>query len=146
MVKYALACDTCETHFEGWFSSSDAFDAQKEAGELTCPQCGASSVSKRIMAPAVSGTKKQEISKENRARVAQMAKAVREHVSSTHEYVGENFADTARAMYYGETESRPVWGQTSLEEAKTLVDEGVPALPLPGPFAPEKPVDQKKLN
>ena len=79
-------------------------------------------------------------------QMAEMAKDVREHVSSTHEYVGGSFAETARAMHYGETDSRPVWGETTPAEAKELVEEGVPAMPLPAPFVPEKPVDQKKLN
>lgn len=75
-----------------------------------------------------------------------MAKAVREHVSSTHEYVGDKFAETARSMHYGEIEQKSVWGETTLQEAKELVEEGVPALPLPAPMAPEKPVEPKKLN
>lgn len=147
MVKYALRCDTCGIGFEGWFSSSSAYDEQREAGEISCPNCNAATISKQIMAPAVrdskSGTKQPSIDPE---KFEAMAKAVREHVSTTHEYVGDQFADTARAMYYGEAEQKPVWGETTLEEAKELVEEGVPALPLPGPMAPEKPVDQKKLN
>lgn len=147
MVKYALKCDHCGIGFEGWFSSSSAYDDQRDKGKISCPNCGAVTISKQIMAPAVRDSKKAPaISSPDVEKLTEMAKAVREHVSSTHEYVGDRFADTARAMHYGETEQKAVWGETTLKEAKELVEEGVPALPLPGPMAPEKPIDQKKLN
>jgi hypothetical protein len=38
MIKYQLICDL--THeFEGWFQTGAAFDAQNEAGLITCPVC-----------------------------------------------------------------------------------------------------------
>jgi hypothetical protein len=42
-------------------------------------------------------------------------------------------------MYYGETDDRPIWGETTPEEREALKEEGVPALPLPAPFAPKPP-------
>jgi len=58
----------------------------------------------------------------------------------------DRFADKARAMYYGEVESRPIWGDTPLDEARTLQGEGVPAAPLPAPFAPPRPKPLKDVN
>ena len=52
MVKYALACKTCQSPFEAWFSNSDAFDEQNDRGLITCPECGGSDIQKQIMAPA----------------------------------------------------------------------------------------------
>ena len=99
------------------------------------------------MAPAVRDSRTEKaVQHLDEKKLAELASAVRNHVSSTHEYVGDRFAETARAMHYGETEEKSVWGEVTLDEAKDLVEEGVPALPLPGPFAPERPVDQKKLN
>lgn len=54
------------------------------------------------------------------------------------DYVGENFASEARAMHEGEKDDRPIHGQTSLEEAKALVEDGVPVAPLPLPIRPPK--------
>ncbi|MAP94172.1 MAG: hypothetical protein CMK07_04385 [Ponticaulis sp.] len=153
MVKYALNCQSCQSEFEAWFSNSDAFDDQKERGLLSCPECGGSEIVKQIMAPAVSGTKKREVSQsptvplvQPGADLAKMMKAVREHIASTHEYVGADFAQKARAMHDGEIEEKPLWGEASMDEARSLIEDGVSALPLPEPFAPPKPVDQKKLN
>lgn len=75
-----------------------------------------------------------------------MMKKVRDHIADTHEYVGSSFAETARAMHDGEAELKPVWGEATPAEAKSLVEDGVPALPLPDAMAPPKPIDQKKLN
>ena len=58
----------------------------------------------------------------------------------------EKFADEARSMYYGESELRPVWGEVTPEVAKDLLDEGVPAMPLPKPFAPEPPRRKARMN
>ena len=52
------------------------------------------------------------------------------------EWVGSRFADRARAMHLGEEITAPIHGQATVEEARALVDEGVPISPLPFPVAP----------
>lgn len=150
MVKYALACQSCHSGFEAWFSNSDAYDDQRERKLVSCPECGGTDISKQIMAPAVSGTKKKSDAQIQSAgpdpKMAEMMKAVRDHIATTHEYVGSDFAKKARAMHEGEADAKPVWGETTAEEAKALAEDGIPAIQLPEPFTPPKPVDQKKLN
>jgi hypothetical protein len=51
-------------------------------------------------------------------------------------YVGLAFADKARAMHLGEEAHAPIHGQASVEEAKALIEEGVPVAPLPLPVVP----------
>ena len=51
-------------------------------------------------------------------------------------WVGESFAETSRAMHYGEREAEPVHGQATLEEAQELLEEGIAVAPLPFPIAP----------
>ena len=41
-------------------------------------------------------------------------------------WVGDEFADTARAMHSGEIEREQVHGNATLEQAKSLADDGVP--------------------
>src|SRR5215203_2986649 len=57
MIRYALACNKAHS-FESWFPSSEAFDAQRAQGLLTCPVCGSAEVEKQIMAPSVARTDK----------------------------------------------------------------------------------------
>jgi len=52
MILYSLRCSH-EHEFEEWFSNSGDYDAKKVAGELACPECGDTAVTKAIMAPNV---------------------------------------------------------------------------------------------
>jgi hypothetical protein len=57
---------------------------------------------------------------------------IKKHVEDNYEYVGEKFPDEARAMHYEEKESKDIYGETSIEEAKDLIEEGINVQPLPG--------------
>jgi hypothetical protein len=139
MIRYALVCGDCEHEFEAWFASSEAYDAQAGRRLVACPECDGRNVSKQIMAPAVRTSERQVAEMDVEAFAREFARRARKHVAENFDYVGEDFAEAARAMYYGETEDRPIWGETTPEEREALREEGVPALPLPAPFAPKKP-------
>ena len=59
MIRYALACDKAHD-FESWFPSSDAYEAQKARGLVTCPFCNSGKVEKQIMAPQVARKDRDE--------------------------------------------------------------------------------------
>ena len=139
MIKYSLICDK-EHEFEGWFGSSDEFDQQAKRGFVDCPICGSNKVSKSLMAPKVSGTKK---SGDDSMSVAQMPtpqmssqmmeqlRKFKKHVEANAENVGDKFPEEARKIHYGETDARGIYGRASLEEAANLVEEGVGVMPIP---------------
>ncbi|HAY06307.1 MAG TPA: DUF1178 family protein [Hyphomonas sp.] len=139
MIRYALLCSDCEHGFEAWFASSAAYDTQAKRKLVACPDCDGRNVTKQIMAPAVRTSERKAAEPDAEALAKEFVKQARAHVSENFDYVGEDFAEEARAMYYGETEDRPIWGETTAEEREALKEEGVPALPLPAPFAPKKP-------
>ena len=56
-------------------------------------------------------------------------------------WVGDKFAETARAMHNGEVDREQVHGKATLEQAKSLVDDGVPVAPLPLPVTPPNQVN-----
>ena len=56
---------------------------------------------------------------------------MRKHVEANHENVGKNFAEEARAIHYGETEERGIYGEATAGEVNDLLDEGVEIAPLP---------------
>jgi hypothetical protein len=58
-------------------------------------------------------------------------RALRAQVEASSENVGDRFAEEARAIHAGESESRAIYGQCSIEDAEDLVEEGVPVTPLP---------------
>jgi hypothetical protein len=57
------------------------------------------------------------------------------------EWVGADLPNTARAMHLGEIEKRQVHGEASADEARSLIDEGVPIMPLPLPVVPPRQVN-----
>ena len=142
MIRYSLAC-VGEHEFEAWFSDSKAYDTQRKKKLVECPVCGSTEVRKQIMAPSVRSSDKAVPAE---VAAAKAAAEIRQHIASTHDYVGEKFADEARAMYYGEAEHRPVWGEVTPETAQELIEEGVPAMPLPKPFAPDPPRRKARMN
>ncbi|MEO0722738.1 MAG: DUF1178 family protein [Pseudomonadota bacterium] len=142
MIRYALICTACDHDHESWFASSDAYDTLKAKQALTCPACGANDVHKAIMAPSVAGTRKTS----DHADLETVARKARAHISKNFDHVGSNFASEARAMYFGETPSRPIWGQTTSEERASLEEDGVPAAPLPDILVPPVPKSDEDLN
>lgn len=52
MIRYRLACSKSH-EFEAWFPSSDACDKQIAKKMVSCPSCGATKVTKALMAPNV---------------------------------------------------------------------------------------------
>jgi len=131
MIVYSLRCETGH-EFEGWFKDSAAFDAQSAANKLVCPVCGARGVEKAIMAPAVAGTKKKDVSApEEMRKMRQFMTGLRKYVQDNAEYVGPRFAEEARKIHYGETEERQIYGESTVQEAVELVEEGIDVAPLP---------------
>jgi hypothetical protein len=58
MIKYQLICDL--THeFEGWFQTGAAFDAQNQAGLVTCPVCDSVKVRRALMTPNLASPKRR---------------------------------------------------------------------------------------
>lgn len=131
MIRFHLKCDQ-DHGFESWFQSNDAFEKLRKAGMVTCTTCGSATVAKSIMAPAVS-TSSQVASPQRRdAALAKMRDAVEKNAA----YVGGSFVKQARDMHDGVIPERPIYGEARLDEAKKLVDEGIPVMPLP--FIPRK--------
>ncbi|MDA9918550.1 DUF1178 family protein, partial [Erythrobacter sp.] len=77
----------------------------------------------------------QPIPAEVEKAMQQLAKA-QERALQKSTWVGEKFVEQSREMHYGERDEAPIHGQATLEEAKSLVDEGVHVAPLPFPVAP----------
>ena len=131
MIVYNLRCENSH-EFEGWFKDSAAFDDQAVEGKLVCPICESSKVEKALMAPAVAGTKKREVSSPAELkRMRQFMTGLRKYVQDHAEYVGAKFPEEARKIHYGETEERHIYGEATVKEAHELIEEGVDVAPLP---------------
>ena len=149
MIRYSLRCDRNHA-FESWFQSSAAYDSQVRRKLVTCPACGSAKVEKAIMAPRIVGKKGREkaaptpagetvpaVSESTSLMMAQerelraKLKELRDHIVKNADNVGEQFPNEARKMHYGDIEHRPIYGEASPEEARSLIEEGVEVSPLP---------------
>ncbi|ASM72946.1 MULTISPECIES: DUF1178 family protein [Roseobacteraceae] len=143
MIRYALKCDRGHA-FESWFKSAEAFDALRTAGHLNCVECGSPDVQKAVMAPRVASTRdapEANAAPENAKAAAFEAalKQMRKEVEKNATYVGGNFVREARAMHLGDAPERAIYGEAKPAEAKALIEDGVPLMPLP--FMPKSKVN-----
>lgn len=87
-----------------------------------------------MMAPSVASGRADLKSTQSEAE-AEIAK-LRDHLDTNSDDVGASFADEARKMHDGDTPERAIHGTAKLEEAKKLIEDGVPVAPLP--FIPKR--------
>lgn len=139
MIQYNLKCD--EGHVtQSWFKSAAAYDTLEASGHLTCSVCGSAKISKALMAPSVQNHKDdqapQPMLHSPEADVERAIAELRTKVEETSDYVGESFVQEARAMHLGDVPERSIYGEARLDQAKELIDDGVPLMPLP--FRPKQ--------
>ena len=133
MIVFDLHCGDSGETFEAWFRSNADFEQQRAAGLVQCPFCGSTRVAKAPMAPSLP----RKSADRGLAKVA----AMQADLLKDSRWVGDEFADTARAMHSGEIAQAQVHGNATLAEAKALVDEGIPVAPLPLPVVPPSQVN-----
>ena len=133
MIVFDLQCRDGGEIFEAWFRSNADYEEQRGGGLVECPFCHSANIAKAPMAPRVPRKGSENPLVRLAAMQAEMLKDSR--------WVGEKFADTARAMHNGEIAREQVHGQATLEQAKSLVDDGVPVAPLPLPVTPPTQVN-----
>ncbi|KGJ05632.1 hypothetical protein SAMN04487972_10596 [Paracoccus halophilus] len=131
MIRYSLRCDQGH-EFDGWFRSSDGFESMRAAGQIGCTHCGSVKVDKALMAPRVAQGRDAapDLHSPRDPREAALER-LRQHVEANSDYVGMSFAAEARAMHAGEKPERAIHGEARFEDARKLIEDGIPVAPLP---------------
>lgn len=134
MIRYALDCSQGH-EFESWFQSAEAFDKLHKAGMVSCAVCGGTDVRKSLMAPRIGAKSKVEPEAERPlsapAHPAEQALAeLKKKIEENSDYVGRDFAREARRIHDGEAPERSIFGEARVDEARKLVEDGVPVAPL----------------
>jgi hypothetical protein len=155
MIAFDLICKAGSHRFEGWFGSSADFDRQRADGLLTCPVCGDGTIEKAVMAPNV-GRKSNQVPArklqdhgQDAVALANMPQMPAEMVEAIgkiaqiqakmlekSDWVGDSFADEARAIHYGDAPERIIHGNATIDDARDLHEEGIAVAPLPLPYVP----------
>ena len=133
MIVFDLQCGDGGERFEAWFRSNADYEEQRAGGLVQCPVCQSANVAKAPMAPNVP-------KKSADAPLARLA-AMQAEMLKDSRWVGDRFAETARAMHNGEVEREQVHGQATLKDAKSLAEDGVPVAPLLLPVIPPSQVN-----
>ncbi len=147
MIVFDLKCLDEGHVFEAWFGSSGDYENQRERGLVQCPMCTSGRIEKAVMAPRV-GVKgnqantlpreaPQSLSSEAEAVKAMLAgvAAMQKQLLENSSYVGDRFAEEARAIHLGEKDNRPIHGRATRAEAESLIEDGIQVAPLPFPVA-----------
>ncbi len=133
MIVFDLDCGACGGRVESWFASGEEHDRLAGLGLLACAACGSASVRKAPMAAAVP--------RKVGPGALEQAASLQAEIIKDSRWVGDQFAATARAIHSGEQAAERVHGQATLGEARDLIEEGVPVLPLPLPMVPPNQVN-----
>lgn len=152
MKVYNLACPL-DHRFEGWFASEEDCLAQQDRGMLACPVCDSTNITRMPSAPhiakssstahtategvnpdigagevvALTGNDHSQLEAQVQAA---FLKGMRELMGKS-EDVGTAFAEEARKIHYKEAPERSIRGQTTLDEAESLREEGIEVLAVP---------------
>ncbi|MBO9723649.1 MAG: DUF1178 family protein [Novosphingobium sp.] len=156
-IVFDLECRSAQHRFEGWFKSSDDYAHQQERGLVACPHCGSADVGKAVQAPRLArkGNQRSESPAKTAPSLPEPAPAapaaplppqaievlqklavMQAEALKSSRFVGDSFAEDARAMHYGEREAETIHGRASVEQAKELIEEGIALTPLPFPVMP----------
>jgi len=149
LIVFDLCCAAGDHRFEAWFASSESFSDQQGRGLINCPVCGDDDVKKAVMAPRVSAKSNRQALAPPPAKpgpgepspdlvrklLADIAAKQAEMLPQSR-WVGREFADAARAMHEGRVAEDLIHGQASPEEARSLHDDGIAAMPLLVPIVP----------
>ncbi|MEX1035263.1 MAG: DUF1178 family protein [Sneathiella sp.] len=139
MIKYDLKCENAHV-FEAWFKNSATYDEQAGAGDIICAVCGSTAVTKAPMAPSVprkgamTTAQRDDAAKQEVTQAAMVMSALRQLRKSVEEncdYVGNQFAEEARKIHYGEVEKHGIYGEATAEESRELSEEGVEITEIP---------------
>ena len=131
MMIFDLRCGSGHV-FEGWFGSSDDYEAQQARALVACPICGSAEVEKAPMAPRLGATAisaEQPGPQAMKEMLAEMA-ALQKKLLEKSDNVGDRFPDEARAIHLGETDARAIHGRATRADAEELIEDGIPVSPL----------------
>ena len=131
MIKYNLTCK-CNCAFDSWFASSEEFRRLMKKKLITCIECNSNNVNKSIMAPNVASSKKidninYQFQKKIKKKIIEYQKFIKENCK----YVGDNFAQEVRNIYYNKQNSKGIYGNATLEEINELHEEGIETTTIP---------------
>lgn len=117
--------------FEGCFKDYNTFREQMDKRMILCPVCNISAV-KRIYSGCsiqIKSSAKSHIEEKSHSLFGTI-KSINKYIKENFADVGSDFPDVARAMHYGIEEKKNIYGESSPDDVKDLIDEGIEVIPI----------------
>ena len=116
-------------------SANDEMSVNEPAASTTTPSASATLASSQVSHTATRQMAVQEAMQAEQpqafgATLAEL-RQLRQKIIKECRDVGDNFAEEARKIHYGEAEAKGIYGQATQEERESLKDEGVEIYNMP---------------
>ena len=129
MIKYKLACKSCNSTFDSWFGASKEYEKLKKRKLLNCHFCNSLDVEKTLMAPKLIHKNSNEKFQKELQNFKKVKKTINEYqkfIKENFKNVGEDFAHEARSIFYDNKKSKKgIYGTASKKDLKELKEEGI---------------------
>ncbi len=141
MIKYNLKCKN-KHEFESWFSDSKEFEKLRQKKIIECTLCGTKNVQKSIMSPGILSKNQKEKNIQSTRYLKKIRRdllKMRNFIEKNFNYVGDNFPQEVRNIYYDKNKNKNIYGKATPEETEELREEGIELTTIPW-------IDNKKEN
>ena len=141
MIKYNLKCKN-KHEFESWFSDSKEFEKLRQKKIIECTLCGTKNVQKSIMSPSILSKDQKEKNIQSTRYLKKIRRdllKMRNFIEKNFNYVGDNFPQEVRNIYYDKNKNKNIYGKATPEETEELREEGIELTTIPW-------IDNKKEN
>lgn len=134
MIIFDLKCANGHK-FDGWFKDRQAFIEQSSRKLVACPICNNCCVDIVPSSLTIMGKDSRVSAKpEDKNNIhLKSLQALQQYINKNFEDVGNQFAEVALKMHFGEEEKRNIKGTTTPQEDDTLRAEGIRFVKIPVP-------------
>lgn len=134
VIIYDIKCENGHI-FEGWFNDRQAWIKQNAQRLVNCPVCNSSTVEVVPTSIAIRGKVDRSGPKDTQENLSpeRVLRTLNDYVHHQFEDVGNQFAEVALKIHYGEEEKRNIRGTTTPQEEDQLREEGVRFIKIPLP-------------
>ncbi|PKN70317.1 MAG: DUF1178 domain-containing protein [Deltaproteobacteria bacterium HGW-Deltaproteobacteria-10] len=134
MIIFDLKCEKGHK-FDGWFKDRQTFIEQNSQKLVACPICNNSNVAIVPSSVAFVGKDSHSAGKieEKDNSPLKVLQAFHQYIDKNFEDVGNQFAEVALKIHFGEEEKRNIKGTTTPNEEANLREEGVQFIKIPAP-------------
>ncbi|HEX4111317.1 MAG TPA: DUF1178 family protein [Stellaceae bacterium] len=142
MILFSLRC-TAGHEIEAWFRDNATYERQHARGQIVCPDCGSTAVTKAPMAPRLAKSRgepapppatpapAQPVPPPTPTEFRRGLQEMRRYIETNCEHVGPRFAEEARKIHRGEAKARGIYGEATESESEALADDGIEVARIP---------------